>query len=128
MKALGSILHLLLIFAFMAAGFSKLLTPYTNLKSQPNMEWVNDFTPGFITFISIMEILGAFGLFLPLLVRKYEFLVPLASMLLGVVMVLAAALHISRDEPIYVNMVLLVLTIVVAQIRRKLFKPRRLRS
>jgi len=128
MKALGSILHLLLIFAFMAAGFSKLLTPYTSLKSQPSMDWVNDFTPGFITFISIMEILGAFGLFLPLLVRKFEFLVPIASILLGVVMVLAAALHISRDEPIYVNMVLLALTIIVALIRKKLFRPRRFRA
>jgi uncharacterized membrane protein YphA (DoxX/SURF4 family) len=128
MKVLASILHLLLIFAFMAAGFSKLLTPYTSLKSQPSMDWVNDFTPGFITFVSIMEIIGAFGLFLPLLVRKFEFLVPIASLMLGVVMILAAGLHISRGEPIIVNVILLALTLTVALLRRNLFKPRRLRA
>jgi len=51
-----------------------------------------------IRFIGISEILGAAGLVLPLLSNVMPILTPLAAIGLGLIMILAALVHYSREE------------------------------
>jgi hypothetical protein len=76
----------LLFAAFIMAGGMKLV------KDMPGMS-----TP-LRLFIGVAEVLGALGMLLPSLSRVKPGLTPLAGVGLLVIMVLAAALHLSRGE------------------------------
>lgn len=89
------ITQLLLAAAFGMAGAMKATTPIAELA--PKMPWVANL-PHLVRFIGASELAGALGLLLPALTRIKPWLTPLAAVGLTVVMVLAAAFHVSRGE------------------------------
>lgn len=98
----------LLALAFLMAGLMKATQPKTALREKIG-DWVDGYKIGQIKMIGLAEILGAVGLVLPMALNISSFLTPLAAIGLAVIMVLAAALHTRRKEPIIPNMVLLAL-------------------
>jgi uncharacterized membrane protein len=108
------VLQAVLAAMFGLAGAMKSLQPKEKLaKSLP---WVEDFSPGTVRFIGVMELLAALGLILPAVTGIATVLTPLAATGLAVTMVLAALTHARRREPgsIAFNAALFVVTAVVA--------------
>ena len=124
MKILILILQILAAIAFIMAGMMKIFTPYEDLVIMENMGWVEDFSSIQIAIIGILETLGALGLILPMALKKFTFLIPLAALGLVLVMVGAIITHIGREEPVAVNLVLLLLTFSIAYFKRDLILNR----
>ncbi|MET3922518.1 DoxX family protein [Arthrobacter sp. UYEF20] len=101
--------------AFLAAGAMKLAQPQEKLAAS-GMGWTDDFSPGMIKTIGLLEVLAAVGLILPAALGVLPVLVPLAAIGLMAIMAGAAITHARRKETpmIAVNLVLLVLAAVVA--------------
>lgn len=99
---------------FLLAGVAKAFIPKYRLV--PKMPWAKDFNSGTIRLIGVMEILGAIGLVLPELLDYAAVFTPLAAIGLGVVMLMAAFVHVVRREfpMIAINLVLLALTAFIA--------------
>ena len=119
-KILTWTLQILAALAFIMAGIMKISTPYGDLVLAENMGWVEDFSAIQIKIIGVLEFLGAIGMILPFVIKKFTFLVPLAALGLVLVMVGAIFSHLSREEPIIVNIVLLILNLSVVYLRRDL--------
>jgi len=90
------IVQSLLAAAFLLAGFMKTFTPVPELAAQ--MPWVADVPAWMPRLAGISEILAAFGLILPSLLRIKPWLTPLAAAGLLLIMVLASGLHVMRGE------------------------------
>ena len=120
MKKIILIVQILAAIAFIMTGMMKVFTPYEDLVLMENMGWAEDFSGTQIMIIGILEVLGGLGLLLPMLLNKLASLIPLAALGLALVMVGAIVTHIGRDEPVIVNLVLLLLTLSVAYFRRDL--------
>lgn len=101
--------------AFLAAGAMKLIQPMEKLAAS-GMGWTEDFAPGMVKTIGLLEVLAAIGLILPAALGVLPLLVPLAAAGLAALMAGAAIAHARRRETpmIGVNAVLLVLAAVVA--------------
>ncbi|WP_426512936.1 DoxX family protein [Dactylosporangium sp. McL0621] len=108
------IVQILLGAAFVVAGVMKSTQPKEKL--QPNLPWVEDFSPGTVRLIGVAELLGGLGLILPAATGILPVLTPIAATCLAVVMVMAAAAHVRRKEPsgVVINAVLFALAAVVA--------------
>ena len=104
---------------FLAAGLSKLLTPYEKLTANPSMAWASDFTPAQIKLIASFEVLGAIGVVVPWLTDTAEWLSPVAAVGLAVVMVGAIVTHARRGEKqqVVINVVILAIAVVTAVLR-----------
>jgi hypothetical protein len=104
----------LLFIAFGMAGLLKLGSPLDQLAQK--MSWVSALPPWVVRFIGLSELSGALGMVLPSLTRIRPGLTALAGLGLAVVMLLAAALHLSRGElnHLPVNLVLGGLAALVA--------------
>ena len=124
MKIVVWVLQALLAIAFLGAGMMKLITPYADLAADPNMGWVEGFSATQIKIIGALEVLGGIGLVLPMIVKRFQYLVPSAAIGLALTMVGAAIVHISRGEPVVPNIVLFVLAAAVAWFRKDLFKSK----
>ncbi len=107
------ILQVLLALAFLMAGTAKAFR-YERAKTQ--MEWVTAVPHGLVTFIGIVETLGAIGLILPALTGILPWLTPLAAAGLATVMVLASGFNGVRGKYAHIatDVVLLILTAFVA--------------
>ncbi|WP_430937378.1 DoxX family protein [Saccharicrinis sp. 156] len=104
----------LLAVIFLMAGTMKLLKPVKELSKKIG-DWVNNFSTTILRAIGLTEILGALGLILPMLLKIYPILTPMAAVGLAFTMIGAMRLHINRKETkeVIVNSVLLLLTIFV---------------
>ena len=104
---------IVLAVVFLTAGVMKVFR-YEQARQQ--LPWVKDAPRGLVTFIGIVEILGAVGLILPAVTGILPWLTPLAALGLALVMIPAGALHVSRHEysSIGMNLVLMLLAIFVA--------------
>lgn len=122
MKVIIWIIQALVALAFIGAGFMKLATPYSELIADPNMAWAGDFSSTQIKIIAVLEILGAIGLIVPMFVAKFRMLVPVSAIGLALIMVGAMITHLGRNEPIFANVILLVLALLTAWWRRSFFK------
>jgi len=122
MKIVKWIVQILLIIAFFGAGVMKLISPYVELIVQEGMAWAGDFSAMTIKVIGALEVLGALGLFLPVLLNKFKMLVPMAAVGLGLVMIGAMITHIGRGESFFPNIVLLLLAVATAYFRKDYFK------
>ncbi len=100
--------------AFLMAGASKIMQPREKLLAQ--MKWVEDFNTNQIKGIGVVELLGALGLVLPMLLNILPILTPLAASGLALTMVGAMLTHLRRKENqmIAVNVVLMLLAVFVA--------------
>ena len=105
------IVQILAAIAFIMAGSMKIFTPYEDLVLVKNMGWAIDSSSIQITIIGILETVGGFGLVLPMAFKKFNVLIPLAALGLAMTMISAIITHIGREEPIIVNLVLLLLTL-----------------
>jgi uncharacterized membrane protein len=99
---------------FLMAGVMKSTQPKDKLVKQ--LPWVEDFSPGTVRFIGVMELLGAIGLVLPAVTGIAVVLTPLAATGLAVLMLLAALTHVRRREPgaVVFTVVLMLAAAVVA--------------
>lgn len=79
------------------------------------LKWVEDFSPGTLHFIGVVEILGAIGLVLPAVKGVPGWLVVPASIALALVMIGAIFTHLRRKESqsLLVTVAVLGLTIFV---------------
>jgi hypothetical protein len=106
----------LLALVFLGAGAAKLAQPKEKLLDSPSMAWAEDFSPGVIKTIGLLEVLAAIGLILPAAVDMAPGLVPLAASGLTLTMFGAAIAHSGRGEfqSVVVNVVLFALAVFVA--------------
>jgi putative oxidoreductase len=88
--------QILLGLVFAAAGFMKLTQPIATLAEI--IGWPGALPPALVRFIGVSELLGGLGLILPAATRIKPELTPLAGLGLTIIMVLAAAFHVSRGE------------------------------
>jgi uncharacterized membrane protein YphA (DoxX/SURF4 family) len=105
----------LLAAMFLMAGMMKVSQPYEKLKA--SMPWTEDFSPGVIKEIGVLEVLAAIGLVVPPLVDIAPILAPVAASGLALTMVGAAVTHARRGgegQQIMTNLVLLALLVFVA--------------
>lgn len=109
------IVNALLALAFLATGGMKLLRPIEKLKAV-GMGWIDDFPSAAPRLIGAAEIVGAFGLILPLATGMASILTPIAATALAVLMVGAIVVHVRRHESAAPAIVLGILSIVSAAI------------
>lgn len=81
---------------FTLGGLAKMFQPKEALLDK--MPWTADYSSGMIKFIGFVELLGVAALILPPLLGQFTMLTPIAAIALGIVMILAANLHINRGE------------------------------
>lgn len=108
------VVQILLGLAFLGAGIAKSTQPRAKL--QPTMGWVENYSDGQVKGIGIAEILGGLGLILPAWTGILPILTPIAATALAITMVLAAIVHLRRNEvaKIAPSVVLFLLSVFVA--------------
>lgn len=109
------IINGILALAFLAAGSMKLLRSKSALQSM-GMAWTEDFSVPAVKLIGGAEIVGAFGLILPLLTGIAPVLTPIAATALAVLMLGAIVVHLRRKENPAPSLVLGILSLVSAVI------------
>ena len=119
MKIALWITQVLLALMFLMAGFMKLSMPYDDLIQDPNMGWAQDFSPMKIMLIGVYELIFALLVIIPALLKKFTKFSIIASVLLATEMAVAAAVHVGRDEAIYMNVILMLLALFVAYAKLK---------
>jgi uncharacterized membrane protein YphA (DoxX/SURF4 family) len=105
--------QVLLALGFLFAGWMHAIQLQ---EAKKRMAWVRDVPEPLARTIGAAEILGAIGLILPALTRILPWLTPLAASGLALLMILAVAFHISRNEwrNLSSNLPLLALALFVA--------------
>ncbi|KFG00950.1 DoxX family protein [Streptomyces europaeiscabiei] len=105
----------LLAAAFLAAGLMKSTRSREKLAAS-GMTWVEDFSPGMVKAIGVLEALAAVGLILPAALDTAPVFVPLAATGLVVTMIGAVVVHVRRKEnqAILPSAVFLILAALVA--------------
>ncbi|GAB5494240.1 MAG: DoxX family protein [Phototrophicaceae bacterium] len=89
----------LLAFAFFMAGMMKTVKSKEELQGTGDrMAWTEDFDANVLKGIGLVEVLGAIGLILPILLGIAEFLTPLAAAGLILTMIGAIITHVRRGE------------------------------
>ena len=105
----------LLAAMYVAAGSMKTFQP-ARVRETPQMTWAHTRPDGFIRFVGISELLGAFGLILPILTGILPWLTPIAAIGLTLIQLLAIFTeHLPKKEynVIPMNLVLLGLAVFV---------------
>jgi uncharacterized membrane protein YphA (DoxX/SURF4 family) len=99
----------------LAAGASKLTKSRADLAAS-GQGWAEDFSPGTVKAIGVLEVLAAIGLVLPALLGIAPILVPLAATGVVLLMIGAAVTHARRREykNIGVNAILAALALIIA--------------
>jgi uncharacterized membrane protein YphA (DoxX/SURF4 family) len=98
--------QLILAAAFGMAGFMKTTAPIAEL-AQAGMTFVNKFPVVAVRMIGVIELLGAMGLILPAALRIKPVLTPLAALGFALMMLFAALYHLTQQESILPNGILL---------------------
>ncbi len=106
------VLQIFLALVFLSTGALK---AFQYERAKARLPWVASAPRGFVTFVGLVEILGAIGLILPALTGIFPILTPLAALGLGLVMLTASGFNFSHAEykTIALNLVLLVMAVVV---------------
>ena len=105
--------QVLVALAFGMAGFMKLSMPISELAAK-GMGFVNHTSEGLVRFIGTIELLGALGLILPAAMRIKPILTPIAAIGIAVIMLLSIKEHVTQNEPVVANIILLLLAAFVA--------------
>ena len=111
----------LLAAMYLMAG---LLKTFQTAKAKEQMPWAKNRSDGYVRFVGISELLGAFGLILPLVTGILPWLTVLAAVGLTLIQLLAILTeHLPKKEynVIPVNVVLLALAVFVIIGRWALF-------
>ncbi|MDF1477859.1 DoxX family protein [Leifsonia sp. H3M29-4] len=106
----------LLAVVYLGVGAMKLVSPKERLAK--NMGWVENASAPVVKLVGALEILGALGLVLPVLLNIAPVLTPLAASGLVAVQLVGIVVHLRRGERAIVpNIVLLLLALFVALAR-----------
>jgi hypothetical protein len=110
------IVAVLLAAVFLVAAVNKLILPKEKLAAAPGGAWVEDFSPGALKTIGVLEILGVVGLFLPAALGHCTGSGSAGCRGFGVVMVGAIITRLRRHEgwAILLNVAYLALAAFVA--------------
>jgi uncharacterized membrane protein YphA (DoxX/SURF4 family) len=96
MNILLWIIQILLVLMFLLSGGMKLILPIETLRGMGSANQI--LLPAwFLKFIGVCEVLGALGLILPGLLRRQQYLTPLAAACLVVLMLGAVVITIMAD-------------------------------
>ena len=90
MKTAIILIKIVLISSFLIYGFSMLIKPHSALSIE--MRWVKYFEPWMIKSISILEILGAVGMLLPLMIKNISYKISSYSLFLLTFIMLGAVI------------------------------------
>jgi uncharacterized membrane protein YphA (DoxX/SURF4 family) len=107
------ILNIILAIIFLGAGAMHAFQSPEKLISS-GLGWVADTPTAAVKTIGWLEIIGAFGLILPIATGIATFLAPTAAACLAIVMLLAVIMHARRKESVTVELILCVLAIATA--------------
>ena len=88
----------LLAVVFLVSSTTKLFVPKEKLAAIHGGEWVEDFSPGALRAIGVVELLGAVGLILPAALGIAPVLVPLAASGAVLLFVGAVIMRLRRGE------------------------------
>ena len=100
MNILLWIIQVLLALLFLFGGGVKLVTSAAKWQEQvQQLPEAMRFSHGFMLFIGVVEVLGALGLVLPGIVRKWKGLTPLAALGLLIVMIGAVVISVQGFGP-----------------------------
>lgn len=97
-------------------GMAGIMKTFQTARAKEQMPWAKNRSDNFVRFVGTAELLGALGLFLPLLTGVLPWLTPLAAVGLTVIQLLAIFTeHLPKREynVIPINIVLLALSIFV---------------
>ena len=108
----------LLALGFVMGGGMKLAMPVEALA--PNMPWVTEFPAFAIKLIGLLEVAGGIGVILPMLLKKFEFLTPLAAIGLALTMVGAIITHLVYGGDMPPAIMMLAMSAFVAYGRKDL--------
>ena len=111
----------LLAAMYLMAGTMK---TFQTAKARETMSWTQSRSDGFVRFVGISELLGAFGLILPLVTGILPWLTPIAALGLSLIQLLAIfSEHLPKKEFNFlpINVVLLTLSGFVVSGRWELF-------
>ncbi|MGZ7441411.1 DoxX family protein [Paenibacillus sp. TH7-28] len=89
------VVQILLALLFLAGGGMKV---FQYDKTYGMLPWVRDSSKAFVTFVGYMDLLAGLGFILPELTGILPWLTPLAALGASVILILAVALHIKRNE------------------------------
>ena len=98
-----TVIQVLLGVLFIGGGLFKLTQPYAKFVQLPFQGWANDFKPGQIKLLGVLDVSGGVGLLVPLVLPSLAMLTPLAAVGIALYMAGAMATHLRRSE--YLNMV-----------------------
>lgn len=101
----------ILTLIFLAVGLMKVTQPKEKLVER--MAFVEDFSPGTIRLIGIVEMLGAGGIILPAMTGIMPWLTPSAAVGLSINQVGAAWTHLRRREYLMIGMNIIILAMAV---------------
>jgi len=104
----------------MAGAMKTFMTP----RAKETLPWAKERSDGFVRFVGTSELLGALGMFLPMLTGILPWLTALAAVGFAIIQVLAIfTVHVPRKEynVLPINAVLLALAVFVAWGRWGLF-------
>jgi uncharacterized membrane protein YphA (DoxX/SURF4 family) len=105
-------------------GMAGVMKTFMTAKAKETLPWAKERSDGFVRFVGISELLGALGMFLPLLTGILPWLTALAAVGFAIIQVLAIfTVHGPKKEynVIPMNVVLLALAVFVAWGRWSLF-------
>jgi putative oxidoreductase len=97
-------------------GMAGIMKTFQTTKAKEQLPWAKNRSDTFVRFVGTAELLGALGLFLPLLTGVLPWLTPLAAVGLTIIQLLAIFTeHLPKKEynVIPINIVLLALSIFV---------------
>ena len=125
MKVFILIIQVILILVMGLFGSQKIFMSLPDLIAQ-GMLWIEDFPAWQVRTIGILEVLGAFGLFFPYVIKFLpKIIIVIASGSLALTMVGAIITHISRGDVIasvIITSTLCLMAVLVAAFRFKQYK------
>ena len=125
MKVFILIIQIILILVFALFGFQKIFMPLPDLINQ-GMLWIEDFPGWQVRTIGFLEVLGAFGLIFPYVIKTLpKIIVAIASGSLALTMLGAIITHISRGDvilSIIITSILFLMAVMIAAFRFKQYK------
>ena len=125
MKVFILIIQIILILVFALFGFQKIFMPLPDLIKQ-GMLWIEDFPAWQVRTIGFLEVLGAFGLIFPYVIKSLpKIIVAIASGSLALTMVGAIITHISRGDvilSIIITSILFLMAVLIAAFRFNQYK------
>jgi len=98
MDTVVTVLQVFLGLLFTMGGLAKLTVPYAKYTTLPTTGWAREFKPGHLRLLGVLEVCGAVGLLVPLVVHSLTLLTPLAAVGLALYMSGAVATHLRRAE------------------------------